>query len=235
MPSPVSSEPLNIAGWRLEASYARLPACLFTRQAPIPVANPQPVLLNAPLAGALGLDPDALAGPAGAALLAGNALPPESEPVAQAYAGHQFGHFTMLGDGRAIVLGEQIAPGGQRIDIQLKGSGPTPYSRQGDGRAALGPMLREYVISEAMHALGISTTRSLAVVRTGEPVVRDEVLAGAVLTRTAASHIRVGTFEFAARCGLDVLSRPFDHEHVPAEYQEPPPPGSPPYRTFCGT
>ena len=227
MKKPVRSAPADPAGWRLEASYARLSACLFARRAPIPVADPRPVLLNAPLAEALGLDPDALAGQAGTALLAGNALPPGSEPIAQAYAGHQFGHFTMLGDGRAIVLGEQIAPGGQRIDIQLKGSGHTPYSRQGDGRAALGPMLREYVISEAMHALGIPTTRSLAVVLTGEPVVRDEVLAGAVLTRTAASHIRVGTFEFAARCGLPVLAALSDYtirRHFPeaAEAANPP-------------
>ncbi len=192
-------------GWRLENTYARLPEPLFTRQAPVPVKVPQPLLLNVALATALGLDPDFLAGTEGTAILAGNSLPPGSEPVAQAYAGHQFGHFTMLGDGRAIVLGEQITPDGKRIDIQLKGSGRTPYSRQGDGRAALGPMLREYAISEAMHALGIPTTRSLAVTLTGEAVWRDAMLTGAVLTRTADSHIRVGTFEFAARCGPDVL------------------------------
>ncbi len=211
MKKHVSSDDSAGMGWRLENSYARLPEPLFTRQAPVPVEDPRPVRVNAPLARSLGLDPEALSRPEGTALLAGNALPPGSEPVSQAYAGHQFGHFTLLGDGRAIVLGEQITPDGQRIDIQLKGSGRTPYSRRGDGRAALGPMLREYLISEAMHALGIPTTRSLAVVLTGEPVVRDEVLAGAVLTRTADSHIRVGTFEYAARCGRDVLQALADY------------------------
>jgi uncharacterized protein YdiU (UPF0061 family) len=133
-----------------------------------------------------------------AILFAGNTIPDGAEPLAQAYAGHQFGHFTMLGDGRAILLGEHITPSGQRLDVQFKGSGRTPYSRGGDGRAALGPMLREYVISEAMHALGISTTRSLAVVTTGEKVLRETELPGAILTRLAASHIRVGTFQYAA-------------------------------------
>lgn len=146
----------------------------------------------------LGLDAVALDGPEGAAIFAGNALPDGARPIAQAYAGHQFGSFTALGDGRAILLGEQITPAGERLDIQLKGAGPTPYSRRGDGRAALGPMLREYIISEAMHALGIPTSRSLAVVTTGEPVYREEELEGAVLTRVAASHIRVGTVEWAA-------------------------------------
>ena len=136
--------------------------------------------------------------PEGAAIFAGNALPEGGRPIAQAYAGHQFGHFTALGDGRAILLGEQITPSGDRVDIQLKGAGQTRFSRRGDGRAALGPMLREYIISEAMHALGIPTTRSLAVVTTGEPVYRETVLQGAVLTRVAASHIRVGTMQWAA-------------------------------------
>ena len=140
----------------------------------------------------------ALEGPEGAAIFGGNALPEGGRPIAQAYAGHQFGHFTALGDGRAILLGEQITPTGDRFDIQLKGAGPTRFSRRGDGRAALGPMLREYIISEAMHALGIPTTRSLAVVATGEPVYRETVLEGAVLTRVAASHIRVGTMQWAA-------------------------------------
>lgn len=153
------------------------------------------VVLNRVLAEALGLDAESLDN---AALFAGNELPPGARPLAQAYAGHQYGHFTMLGDGRAILLAEQITPGGERFDIQLKGSGPTPFSRRGDGRATLGPMLREYIISEAMHALGIPTTRSLAVVTTGEMVQRDRPLPGAVLTRVAASHIRVGTFEYAA-------------------------------------
>ena len=136
--------------------------------------------------------------PEGAAIFAGNVLPEGARPIAQAYAGHQFGHFTVLGDGRAILLGEQITRSGDRVDIQLKGAGQTRFSRRGDGRAALGPMLREYIISEAMHALGIPTTRSLAVVTTGEPVYREGVLEGAVLTRVAASHIRVGTMQWAA-------------------------------------
>ena len=142
--------------------------------------------------------PEALDGSEGAAIFAGNALPEGARPIAQAYAGHQFGHFTALGDGRAILLGEQITPSGDRVDIQLKGAGQTRFSRRGDGRAALGPMLREYIISEAMHALGIPTTRSLAVAKTGEPVYRETVLDGAVLTRVAASHIRVGTMQWAA-------------------------------------
>jgi uncharacterized protein YdiU (UPF0061 family) len=158
------------------------------------------VVLNRPLAEALGLNVGRLdmMRPS----LRANELPSGAEPLAQAYAGHQYAHFTMLGDGRAILLGEQITPNGERFDIQLKGSGPTPFSRRGDGRAALGPMLREYIISEAMHALGIPTTRSLAVVTTGEKVWRqDGGLPGAVLTRVAASHIRVGTFEYAAARG----------------------------------
>jgi uncharacterized protein YdiU (UPF0061 family) len=149
----------------------------------------------------LGLNPEALKGDEGAAVFAGNRLPEGAEPLAQAYAGHQFGYFTMLGDGRAVLLGEQVTPTGERFDIQFKGSGRTPFSRQGDGRAALGPMLREYIISEALHALGIPTTRSLAVVTTGEPVFRETTLQGAILTRTAASHIRVGTFQYAAGRG----------------------------------
>ena len=183
---------------RLEATYTRLPEALYTRLSPTPVRSPELVLYNTALARELGL-PDLEGEPTAlAAFLAGNRMPPEVQPFAQAYAGHQFGHFTVLGDGRAHVLGEALTPSGRRFDLQLKGSGPTPYSRQGDGRAALGPMLREYVISEAMHALGIPTTRSLAVVGTGEPVYRETVLDGAVLTRVAASHLRVGTFQFAA-------------------------------------
>lgn len=149
----------------------------------------------------LGLEPGELEGPDGAAIFAGNAVPPGAQPIAQAYAGHQFGHFTVLGDGRAILLGEQVTPSGARVDVQLKGAGRTQYSRRGDGRAALGPMLREYIISEAMHALGIPTTRSLAVAATGEAVIREEVVQGAVLTRVAASHIRVGTMQWPAACG----------------------------------
>ena len=185
-------------GWRFDNSYARLPETLFTRAAPVPVTLPEMVIFNEPLAASLGLAADTLRGSMGAEIFSGNQLPQGSEPIAQAYAGHQFGHFTNLGDGRAILLGEQITLDGGRFDIQLKGAGQTPYSRRGDGRAALGPMLREYIISEAMHALGIPTTRSLAVVGTGDNIVRDALLPGAVLTRVAASHIRVGTFEYAA-------------------------------------
>src|SRR5688500_14978946 len=195
-----SREPASCAaaGWRLEHSYVQLPPLFHVSVAPTPVRAPRLVILNRPLAEMLGLDVAALAGEEGAAVFAGNQLPPGANPIAQAYAGHQYGHFTTLGDGRAILLGEQITPRGDRFDIQLKGAGPTPYSRRGDGRAALGPMLREYIISEAMHALGIPTTRSLAVVATGEPVYRERPLQGAVLTRVAASHLRVGTFEWAA-------------------------------------
>jgi len=156
------------------------------------------VAFNRPLATCLGLVLDPPEGPEDAAIFAGNRLPAGSYPIAQAYAGHQFGHFTVLGDGRAILLGEQVTPSGDRVDVQLKGAGKTRFSRRGDGRAALGPMLREYIISEAMHALGIPTTRSLAVATTGEPVYREDVLHGAVLTRVAASHIRVGTMQWAA-------------------------------------
>lgn len=208
---PDSSEFLpSPAGWRLDHSYARLPQAFHVRIEPTPVPEPKMVVLNRPLAGALGLNADELTD---AAIFAGNALPPGAEPLAQAYAGHQYAHFTMLGDGRAILLGEQMTPIGGRFDIQLKGPGPTPFSRRGDGRAALGPMLREYIISEAMHALGIPTTRSLAVVTTGEKVWRqDGGLPGAVLTRVAASHIRVGTFEYAAARGeKEALQALADH------------------------
>ena len=186
------------AGWRLEHTYAELPQLLFTDAKPTPVREPRLVVFNKPLAVTLGLDPEALDGAEGAAIFVGNSLPPGARPIAQAYAGHQFGHFTALGDGRAILLGEQVTPSGELFDIQLKGAGQTRYSRRGDGRAALGPMLREYIISEAMHALGIPTTRSLAVATTGEAVYRESELDGAVLTRVAASHIRVGTMQWAA-------------------------------------
>lgn len=188
-------------GWQLDNSYARLPQMLFTVQHPVPVSTPNLVILNEALAAELGLDAQALRSEEGVAMLAGNEVPPGAKPLAQAYAGHQFGSFTMLGDGRAILLGEQLTPAGERFDVQLKGSGVTPYSRRGDGRAALGPMLREYMISEAMHALRIPTTRSLAVVTTGEPVYREDILPGAILTRIAASHLRVGTFQFVAHWG----------------------------------
>jgi uncharacterized protein YdiU (UPF0061 family) len=188
-------------GWRLEHSYAALPAVLHHAVAPTPVQAPRLLVWNEKLAAELGLTlgSDDGARAKWAEFLAGNVLPPGASPLAQAYAGHQYGHFTTLGDGRAILLGEQITPRGERYDIQLKGAGPTPFSRRGDGRATLGAMLREYVISEAMHALGIPTTRSLAVVATGEEVWRqDGARPGAVLTRVAASHIRVGTFEWVA-------------------------------------
>jgi uncharacterized protein YdiU (UPF0061 family) len=187
-----------MAGWHLEHTYADLPQLFYSPAAPTAVREPRLAAFNRSLATRLGLEPEALEGPEGAAIFAGNAVPRGGRPIAQAYAGHQFGHFTPLGDGRAILLGEQITPSGDRVDIQLKGAGQTRFSRRGDGRAALGPMLREYIISEAMHALGIPTTRSLAVVKTGEPVYRETVLDGAVLTRVAASHIRVGTMQWAA-------------------------------------
>ncbi|MFM7207886.1 MAG: protein adenylyltransferase SelO, partial [Planctomycetaceae bacterium] len=184
-------------GWRFDNSYARLPEALFTRTPPVPVSRPSLTVLNEPLAAELGLDVGRLRERA-TVVFAGNDVPDGAEPLAQAYAGHQFGHFTNLGDGRAILLGEQIAPDGRRVDVQLKGAGRTRYSRGGDGRAAEGPMLREYLVSEAMHALGIPTTRSLAVAATGDWVLRETPLPGAVLTRVAASHVRVGTFEYAA-------------------------------------
>ena len=187
-----------MAGWHLEHTYAELPQLFYSHAAPTAVREPRLAAFNRPLATLLGLELKALEGAEGAAIFAGNAVPEGGRPIAQAYAGHQFGHFTALGDGRAILLGEQITPSGDRVDIQLKGAGQTRFSRRGDGRAALGPMLREYIISEAMHALGIPTTRSLAVVKTGEPVYRETELDGAVLTRVAASHIRVGTMQWAA-------------------------------------
>jgi serine/tyrosine/threonine adenylyltransferase len=194
-------------------TYAALPANFFARVAPTPVASPRLIKLNRPLAVHLGLDPDLLDSPEGAEILSGKRLPDGADPIAMAYAGHQFGHFVpQLGDGRAILLGEVIDRDGVRRDIQLKGSGPTPFSRRGDGRAALGPVLREYIVSEAVFALGIPTTRSLAAVMSGENVMRETMLPGAVLTRVAASHIRVGTFQyFAAREDTDAVRRLADH------------------------
>lgn len=199
-------------GWCWDNSYARLPEGFHSRVQPTPVAAPRWGLFNRSLAAELGLDAQTLELPEGAEYFTGNRLFPGSEPLAQAYAGHQFGNLTRLGDGRAILLGEHLDPAGRRWDIQLKGPGRTPYSRGGDGRAALGPMLREYLISEAMHALGIPTTRSLAVALTGEPVFREDTLQGAVLTRVAASHLRVGTFElFAALGDVQALRTLADH------------------------
>ncbi|HEX2554450.1 MAG TPA: YdiU family protein [Microvirga sp.] len=201
-------------------TYAGLPDRFFARVAPTPVAAPRLIRLNRELALHLGLDPDRLASPEGVEILAGKRVPDEAVPIAAAYAGHQFGHFTpQLGDGRAVLLGEVVDRDGVRRDVQLKGAGPTPFSRRGDGRAALGPVLREYVLSEAMAALGIPTTRALAAVLTGETVRREDLLPGAVFTRVAASHIRVGTFQyFAARGdveGLRVLADYVIARHYP--------------------
>jgi uncharacterized protein YdiU (UPF0061 family) len=196
----------------LQHTYSTLPARFYARVAPVPAKDPRLVVFNSRLASELGFDPAVLERE-GAAWFSGNQTPDDADPVALAYAGHQFGGFVpQLGDGRAILLGERVGRDGVRRDIQLKGSGRTPFSRNGDGRAALGPMLREYLISEAMHALGVPTTRSLAVVTTGEQVVREDLQPGAVLTRVAASHIRVGTFEyFAARNDRDAVSQLLDY------------------------
>ena len=187
--------------------YARLPDRFYRRIAPTKVSAARVVKVNGPLAELLGLDPVALASPAGASILAGNVVPEGADPIALAYAGHQFGSFVpQLGDGRAILLGEVVGRDGVRRDIQLKGAGRTPFSRNGDGRAALGPVLREYIVSEAMAALGIPTTRALAAVTTGETVVREELLQGAIVVRVASSHMRVGTFQyFAAREDREAL------------------------------
>ena len=187
----------NKIGWRFDNTYSKLPGNMLTKLAPTPVGAPELVVLNHSLSKELGLDFSGVSDKNLASIFSGNLLPEGSDTIAQAYAGHQFGHFTLLGDGRAIVIGEHLSKNNKRFDIQFKGSGKTPYSRDGDGRAALGPMLREYIISESMHGLGIPTTRSLAVVKTGEKVVRETLLDGAVLTRVAESHIRVGTFQYA--------------------------------------
>ncbi|MBV0891677.1 YdiU family protein [Paracoccus sp. Z118] len=198
---------------RFDNSYARLGPGFFSRTPPTPVGDPALVALNRPLAERLGLDAEWLSGPEGVAMLAGNAVPQGAEPIAQAYAGHQFGGLVpQLGDGRAVLLGEVLAPDGARFDIQLKGSGPTPFSRRGDGRAWLGPVLREYLVSEFMFAAGVPTTRALAAVTTGETVLRESALPGAVLTRVASSHVRVGTFEFfAIRGDAERLQQLADH------------------------
>jgi len=207
-------------GWNFDNTYAKLPDVMFTRANPVKVRGPRVLVLNLPLADELGLDLRSLPEQDAAALFSGQEIPAGAEPIAQAYAGHQYGGFTMLGDGRAILLGEHRAPDGRRFDIQFKGSGPTAYSRRGDGRAAIGPMLREYIISEAMHALGIPTTRSLAVVTTGEPVYRDIELPGAVLTRVAASHIRVGTFQYVAARRDEANLRTFADYTIERHYPE---------------
>ena len=186
-------------GWNLQNSFASLPKTLYAPMEANTVASPRLLIANKSLAAELGLDPGQLDSPEALNVFAGNQFPEGSFPLAQAYAGHQFGQFTMLGDGRAILIGEQKTPAGELFDIQLKGSGTTPFSRSGDGRAALGPMLREYLISESMHALGIPSSRSLAVAATGEKIQRYSAEPGAILTRVASSHIRVGTFQFAAK------------------------------------
>lgn len=209
-------------------TYARLPARFFAKQMPAQVPNPQLIRLNLGLAKQLALDPEWLASSEGVGMLSGNTLPAGAEPIAQAYAGHQFANFVpQLGDGRAILLGEIVDRDGVRRDIQLKGSGRTPFSRGGDGKAALGPVLREYIVSEAMHALGVPSTRALAAVSTGETVQRETPLAGAVFTRVASSHLRVGTFQyFAARDDVDGLRTLADFaiaRHYPATAEAPNP------------
>jgi len=199
-------------GFNWQTTYADLPEGFSDPADAAPAPDPQTVVLNEPLARDLGLDAAALSGETGAAVFTGQSIPPGATPVAQAYAGHQFGGFTMLGDGRAMLLGEHVTPTGERVDITLKGSGPTAFARRGDGLATLGPMLREHVVSEAMHALGIPTTRGLAVATTGRQVRRTDLLPGAVLTRVAASHVRCGTFQYAARAlGPDAVRALADH------------------------
>ena len=189
---------LSDSGWNLQSSYTQISDKLFSELKPDAVTNPSTVIVNNELAEKLGLNLKGISEEDLSNLFSGNSLPHGSKPFAQAYAGHQFGHFTILGDGRAHIVGEQVTPDGEIFDIQYKGSGRTPYSRGGDGKAALGPMLREYLISEAMYYLGIPTTRSLAVVETGEKVYREVPLKGSILTRVASSHIRIGTFQFLA-------------------------------------
>ncbi|MEO1052424.1 MAG: YdiU family protein [Bacteroidota bacterium] len=206
--------------WNFDNTYTSLPDKLYAKLNPVPVKAPQMVYFNDALAEDLGL-PDIINDQkALSEFLSGNAIPQGAEPLAQAYAGHQFGHFNMLGDGRAVLLGEHVAPSGDRLDIQLKGSGQTPYSRRGDGRATLSSMLREYLISEAMYHLGIPSTRSLAVVETGEEVYREYVHQGAILTRIASSHIRVGTFEFVRRFATKEDLKAFNEYVIKRHYPE---------------
>ena len=193
-------------GWHFDNTYSKLPESFISKTSPILVKSPELTILNDNLAKELSLNFSSIGKENLSKLFSGNLLPEGSNAISQAYAGHQFGHFTMLGDGRAVLMGEHISKNNERFDIQFKGSGKTPFSRNGDGRAALGPMLREYIISEAMHALNIPTTRSLAVVKTGEDVIREDILQGAILTRVASSHIRVGTFQYiTARQNKDEL------------------------------
>ena len=195
-------------GWNFDNSYLNLPEILLSKINPVKVSSPELIIFNEKLSNDLNLDFKSNSNIEIAKIFAGNILPNGSECIAQAYAGHQFGYFTVLGDGRAVLLGEHINKENNKFDIQLKGSGKTPYSRNGDGRAALGPMLREYLISEAMHGLNIPTTRALAVVKTGEKVFREKEMDGAILTRIASSHIRIGTFQYAAMQGKkDILEK----------------------------
>jgi uncharacterized protein YdiU (UPF0061 family) len=199
-------------GWHFDNTYSKLPKSFLEKIKPVPVKDPKLIILNKNLANQLNLDFSKFSDTDLAKIFSGNSLPEGSETIAQAYAGHQFGHFTMLGDGRAVMLGEHLDKENKRFDIQFKGSGRTSFSRSGDGRAVLGPMLREYIISEAMHALNIPTTRSLAVVSTGEDVIREQMLPGAILTRVASSHIRVGTFQYiAATQNADDLKTLFNY------------------------
>jgi uncharacterized protein YdiU (UPF0061 family) len=199
-------------GWHFDNTYSMLPKSFLENIKPVPVKDPKLIILNKNLAEQLNLDFSKFSDTDLAQMFSGNSLPEGSETIAQAYAGHQFGHFTMLGDGRAVMLGEHLDKENKRFDIQFKGSGRTSFSRSGDGRAVLGPMLREYIISEAMHALNIPTTRSLAVVSTGEEVIREQMLPGAILTRVASSHIRVGTFQYiAATQNADDLKTLFNY------------------------
>lgn len=188
-------------GWNFDNTYDKLSPIFFSKIDINPVSSPKLVILNETLSKSLGLYSNELKTDVGIEILSGNKVVESGAYIAQAYAGHQFGHFTMLGDGRALLIGEQITPLGERYDVQLKGSGKTPYSRGGDGRAALGPMIREYIISEAMHGLDIPTTRSLAVIKTGENIIRESKKDGAILVRTASSHIRFGTFQYIATFG----------------------------------
>ncbi len=209
----------NTINWNFDNSYSRLSDAFKEHIKPVAVKNPELVLINESLAKELDLDLTKINKDKLSSLFTGNTLPEGSNTIAQAYAGHQFGHFTMLGDGRAILIGEHITNGNKRFDIQLKGSGKTSFSRNGDGRAALGPMLREYIISEAMHNLNIPSTRSLAVAKTGEKIMRDTLLEGAILTRVALSHIRVGTFQYIAardkKDELEIIFKYVINRHYP--------------------
>ena len=209
----------NNMNWNFDNSYSRLSNAFKEHTDPVAVKKPELILLNEDLAEELNLDFTKINNDELSSLFTGNILPEGSNAIAQAYAGHQFGHFTMLGDGRAVLIGEHLTNSNKRYDIQFKGSGKTAFSRNGDGRAALGPMLREYIISEAMHSLNIPSTRSLAVAKTGEEIMRDNLLQGAILTRVASSHIRVGTFQYVAardkKDELEILLNYVVNRHYP--------------------